>query len=293
MGEKIGKVIQVNKDHFLVENGDLLNNGDGLCFLNRQKILTGLRANVVKNQKVYVDVVNGLYAGATLFRNQNHNFDKALSNSHNVRKIAIELLLSETPEGLRLNLRDEDGLSTTLNTTIEKQPANKPERALEQIHQQLSKWGTSLFRVETIKIDLEKPLFVSVSVLNQMRRELAEKHIQYRREQYPRATAAIVPTTHAYPTTTHDYTSNVTNHLARAFYEQHGCQDVADGFEIKQPAGPKQVMTTKHCIRYATEQCPKINPGASGEKLILKSGKNQYQLIFDCKTCEMQVFTLH
>jgi 23S rRNA 5-hydroxycytidine C2501 synthase len=293
MGEKIGKVIQVNKDHFLVEHGDLLSNGDGLCFLNRQKILTGLRANVVKNKKIYVESVNGLYAGATIFRNQNHHFEKALQNSQNTRKMAIGLLLSETSEGLQLKVHDEDGLFSTLNTPLEKQLANKPERALEQIHQQLSKWGSSIFRVESIQIDLEKPLFIAVSVLNQMRRELADKHLQYRREQYPRAIANIVTTTHAFPAVVADYTANVTNHLARTFYEQHACKNVADGFEIKPPAGPNRVMTTKHCIRYATEQCPKINPGASGEQLILKSGKNQYQLIFDCKTCEMQVFTLH
>lgn len=292
MGEKIGKVIQVNKDHFLLENAELLSNGDGLCFLNRQMKLTGLRANVVKGQKVYVESVMDLHAGATLFRNQDHAFDKTLSQSQNIRKVAIELLLSETAEGLRLRISDEDGLSSTTEMPIDKQLANKPERALEQIHQQLSKWGASIFAVETIKVDMEKPLFVAASVLNQLRRELTEQHLKRRIEEYQRPGATLSPTFHAFPAGITDYSLNVTNHLAKAFYEQHGCRDVAAGFEIKQPAGPKRVMTTKHCIRYATEQCPKINPGATGEKLILKSGKNQYQLIFDCKNCEMQILTL-
>ncbi len=292
MGEKIGKVIQVNRDHFLLENAGLLSNGDGLCFLNRQMKLTGLRASVVKNQKVYVETVSDLHAGATIFRNQNQAFDKTLSQSQHTRKIPIELLLTETPEGLRLGVRDDDGLSSTVDILLDKQLADKPERALEQIQQQLSKWGSSIFSVDTIKIDLEKPLFVAVSVLNQWRRELTEKHLQWRLDQYQRPTATIFPTIHAFPSAVADYSANVTNHLAEAFYKQHGCNEVAPGFEIHQPAGPKRVMTTKHCIRYATEQCPKINPGASGEKLILKSGKNQYQLIFDCKNCEMQVFTL-
>ncbi len=292
MGEKIGKVIQVNKDHFLIENADLLSNGDGLCFLNRQKQLMGLRANVVKNQKVYVETISGIHAGATIFRNQNQVFDKALNQSQHIRKVAIELRLTESPEGLRLNVRDEDGLSSTVEMAIDKQLANKPEQALAQINQQLSKWGSSIFSVETIKVDLEKPLFVAVSVLNQMRRDLTEKHLQWRLDQFQRHTASIVPTTHAFPAEVADFSSNVTNHLAEAFYRQHGCTVVASGFEIKQPAGPVRVMTTKHCIRYAIEQCPKINPGASGEKLILKSGKNQYQLVFDCKNCEMQILTL-
>lgn len=293
MGEKIGKVIQVNKDHVVLENGQLLSNGDGLCFLNRQKQLTGIRANVIKNQKVYVENVSGLYAGATIFRNQNQAFDKTLSQSQQVRKIAIELLLTETPDGLQLMLVDEDGLQSTFEMPIDKQMANKPEQALGQIHQQLSKWGASIFRVETIKVDMARPLFVAVSVLNQMRRHLGEEHLKWRINQHQRSSATIVSTSHAYPTEVTDYHSNITNHLAEAFYRQLGCEEVAPGFEIKQPAGPVRVMTTKHCIRYATEQCPKINPGATGEKLILKSGKNQYQLIFDCKNCEMKVFTLH
>src|SRR5690554_3257305 len=65
----------------------------------------------------------------------------------------------------------------------------------------------------------------------------------------------------------------------------------APGFELEAPKGPKKVMTTKHCIRHATDQCPKENPGASAAPLLLKSGKNNYRLIFDCKNCEMQIFT--
>ena len=53
-----------------------------------------------------------------------------------------------------------------------------------------------------------------------------------------------------------------------------------------------RVPLEKHLhLRDATDQCPKENPGASAAPLLLKSGKNNYRLIFDCKNCEMQVFT--
>ena len=291
MGEKIGKIIKVNKDHFILENGRKLSNGDGLCFLNHHKKLTGIRANIVKDQKIYVESIKELHAGATIFRNQNQAFDKILKQSSNLRKITIDLLLSESTDGLKLELTDEDNLSSIVEFKLDKQLANKPEKALEQMHQQLSKWGSTIFNVKSIKIELEKPLFISASSLNKMRRELLNKHLQHRINKHKQANLTIKATTHKYPFS-NDSNTNITNDLAKDFYIQHKCEKITPGFEIKKPNGSTIIMTTKHCIRYATEQCPKINPGATAEKLILKSGNSKYQLVFDCKKCEMQVLTL-
>jgi len=43
----IGKVQTIQRSYFEMENGHLLHNGDGLCFINAQGDLTGFRVNRV------------------------------------------------------------------------------------------------------------------------------------------------------------------------------------------------------------------------------------------------------
>ena len=292
LGEKVGKVVKVEKDHFVVQTHRLLNNGDGLCFFDRNMKLCGLKADVVNNEKIFTSATNGLYAGATLYRNYDHAFAKQLEITGGERKIAIRLRFSESEQGITLELEDEDGIISKVEQEMTKEPAQKPEKAMEQIKSQLTKWGNTPFVPQSIKIDLQQPLFIPVSVLNGLRRTLADRHHQKRIETHVREEFQTVRTFHRYPEDLSSFESNVLNRLARSFYEQHGIENIPDGMElIKQPKNKARVMTTKHCIRYATDQCPRENPQARADDLILKSDQTTYLLKFDCKNCEMQIFS--
>lgn len=291
LGEKIGRVRKVQSHHFELENGNLLNNGDGLCFFNRKQKLVGLRASRVEGQKVYGDRLQELYAGAVIYRNQNNDFEKQVDKSRETRKIAIRLLLKQQGSTFSLQLTDEDGLQSEVQQDFAAEAAEKAEKSLQQIQQQLAKWGGTPFALESLVCDWQEVPFLPAGFLNQLRRQAGEKHLQLRDASYEPPRFVLQRSTHPYPENCSDYHSNITNQLARDFYRQHGCETPAPGFELEAPNGPKKVMTTKHCIRHATDQCPKDNPGASAAPLLLKSGKNNYRLIFDCKNCEMQVFT--
>ncbi len=292
LGEKISEVIKVELNYFVIQTSKQINNGDGLCFFDRNMQLSGLKADVVQGNKIYSQSTKGLYSGATIYRNYDHLFNKNLDNSLNDRKIAIDLLFSETIKGIKCELKDEDGIASTFEPDLVKETAQKPEKALEQIKIQLLKWGNTPFIPQIVKIDLQQPLFIPVSVINGIRRDLAEIHIKERLNKYVRYEYQITKTSHPYPDALGSFESNVLNHLAKEFYEQHGVKNIAYGMEITEPQGSKQVMTTKHCIRYATDLCPRENPQARPDDLILKSERKSYLLKFDCKKCEMQIFTL-
>jgi putative protease len=292
LGEKLGKVVKVEKDHFVIQTASQISNGDGLCYFDRAMKLAGLKADVVNGNRIFSNALIGLYAGATIYRNYDHAFNKELENNPSNRKISIQLLFSETVNGVKCQLKDEDGLITTIETPMAKEAAQKPEKALEQIKIQLSKWGNSPFLPELIKVDLETPLFIPVSVINGIRRELGEAHQNARLQAYKREEYQITRTNHAFPEELNTHESNVLNHLARAFYEQHSVKVIESGLELGSSVGSKRVMTTRHCIRYATDFCPRENPQAKSDDLIMKSGKNSFLLKFDCKKCEMQVFTM-
>lgn len=292
LGEKIGKVVKVEKDHFVIQTTEKINNGDGLCYFNRKMQLSGLKADVVNGNKVFSPTIIDLHAGATIYRNYDHAFNKELDNNQSQRKISMKLLFTETTEGVKCELKDEDGIVTIIEISLEKETAQKPEKALEQIRTQLLKWGNTPFLPDLIKIDLDQPLFIPVSVINGMRRDLCNRHQQTRLNAFVREEFQITRTTHPYPDKLDSHESNVLNHIARTFYEQHGVNHITSGLELGTTEDSMRVMTTKHCIRYATELCPRENHLVQADDLILKSNKTSYMLKFDCKRCEMQVFSI-
>jgi putative protease len=51
------------------------------------------------------------------------------------------------------------------------------------------------------------------------------------------------------------------------------------------------VMFTKHCIKYEMGWCPREGfKDKIEEPLYLKNNDQRYELRFDCKKCEMQIF---
>ncbi|ASB50899.1 peptidase U32 family protein [Alkalitalea saponilacus] len=291
LGEKLGRVVTISRDYFIAEDGIDLNNGDGICFLNKSKQLRGFRINKTVENKVYADDIKELYTGAMLYRNHDQLFEKQLINSKENRRIAIDLNLSETEDGISLQLIDEDGLSSEIRKNIIKEPAKNPDLALKTIGDQLSKWGNTIYNPNSIKLQLLQPIFIPAAEINAVRRELNDVHKTKRLNSYRRQEKLFPQTSHPYPNAVKDFSLNVSNHLAQKFYNIHGVKKTEPAFEIKSPTGAR-LMTTRHCIRYATNSCPKENPKATPENLILKSGKNSYELKFDCKKCEMMIFDL-
>ncbi len=292
IGEKIGKVIKVGKDHFLVQTNFKLNNGDGLCFFDRNMNLTGVKVDISDGNKIFVSDLSGIFSGATIYRNYDHGFNKELENKPSKRKIAIRIIFSETNEGIKCQLIDEDGIKSTVDLSLEKEIAQKPDKALEQIKTQLTKWGNSPFVVQNIRIELDNALFIPLSVLNGLRRTLGESHIKQRINSYKRIEIKIEPTTHPYPYHLSSFESNVTNRLAGEFYNNHGIKDIIPGLEISLSMGNEKVMTTKHCIRYSSDLCPLENSGTKPEDMVLKSNKNSYLLKFNCQKCEMEIYAI-
>ena len=91
-----------------------------------------------------------------------------------------------------------------------------------------------------------------------------------------------------------DFTYNVANKMARKFYERHGVTEIEKAFELQWDPGKSRVMTTKYCIKYELERCPKYHPEHRDKKvkepLVLKQGELEYKLKFNCKPCEMEIW---
>ena len=166
-GEKIGKVIEVRGKAIKVQllPHIVLHNGDGLCFADK-----GFAINRVEGEWIYANQLVDIQRNTILYRNSDTAFVHTLKAE---RRMPVDIRFEAIEAGYRLVIGDK---STIFEA--DHQAASNPERALQTIHQQLSKLGDTDFIAQNItimadgkKCDNEFPYFIPISQLNQWRRE--------------------------------------------------------------------------------------------------------------------------
>ncbi len=294
-GQYIGKVTKFTDKGYFIENADQLNNGDGLFFINENNEADGLQINVVLNDLVIPNNYKSIPEGTEIYRNSDAAFNKLVEREDStIRKIGIKMTLSETPTGFELTVIDEDGHQSISSFEQEKEASTKGEIVLADIKKNLSKTGNTPFVVDEVTVEFSNNWFLPSSKVNELRREVLENLIDIRIKEYHREEKAIVKTDHPFPVKELDFTFNVSNRLARAFYKRHGVTEIEKAFELQWDPGKSRVMTTKYCVKYELGKCPKFQRDTMGEKLIepltLQNGENEYKLKFNCKPCEMEIW---
>ena len=288
LGEPIGKVTYIGRNFFEMQNGTLLNNGDGLCFINKHGDLTGFRVNRVERKQIFPAEMPKITDGVMLYRNQDQAFEKILKGKTSERRVGVEMLFGETPNGFFIQLTDENGISTTFEAVCDKQPAQKPEVVNDNIKNQLSKLGNTIYEATDIQIQISSPWFFPASQLGEWRRQGVEKLDEVRTASYVREPGHEAKPA-SFPASQLTYLGNVTNKLSEAFYMEHGVEEVMPGFEVKAQEGVP-LMFCKHCIKFNMGWCPKEGYKATfKEPLYLRNNDQVYELTFDCKACEMRI----
>ena len=310
-GRSIGWVTQVGDKWFELEAADKateLHNGDGLCYYDLQKELAGVhinRAECVNAKKGIWRVFpkneiaefKDLRKGLEINRNRDMDWVRTLEKKSSERRIGLWAELQETAQGFALTLTDEDGFAATASIEQEHQPATDASKAEASLREQLGRFGTTIFAVHDIALNLSQAWFVPASALNQLRRE-AVAALEATREKglirLPRATPVEPPA--PFPEDTLTYLANVFNQKAHDFYVKHGVKVIDAAYESKEEEGEVSLMITKHCVRFSMSLCPKQAKGVTGvqgtiraEPLMLINGKEKLTLRFDCKPCEMHV----
>lgn len=161
-----------------VTKDTVLHNGDGLCYIERGK-LVGFRVN-------NADTFRAI-KGVQYYRNQDTEWDKMLSKPSAERKIGITIEVYED----RLCMTDEDGLTASVNIQETFELARTHQK--ENIERQLSKLGDTIFEAQQVNIHLQKNYFIPSSLLSQWRRELSEALTEERKRFYPLERQAHTP----------------------------------------------------------------------------------------------------
>lgn len=300
-------------------------NGDGLYMEFPDGTSAGMRANSVNGNIVKCRFAEGgsqfnlmnsfkklsLYrknkeARVKLFRNYNISFERELENSGKKREIPVELkvngsIISVIYSGDKL-------LEHTIDFPFTK--AENPQRATDALASGLGKnAGDFSFRVSSIEGEIS---FYPQSVINQARRDIAQKLASYFKERYELARkesfesfrerrALLKP--EAAGNVICDYRANIANHLARKVYQDLGCKDIEDAFELSYMNGDAsndaELMRCRYCLRYELGACLQgKNSGAANKeilqlspqaRLFLENEGRLFALHFDCANCEMVI----
>ena len=294
-GQVIGKLIEIKANGYVIENYEKLNNGDGLYFINEQGEADGTQVNIIINNIVVPNTLKPLTIGTMIYRNSDAEFNKIVEKENSVvRKIGVNLHFTETLNGFQLVAIDEDGHQSVSTLTIQKEVAKNDASTIPYIKINLAKTGNTPFIVDDIVVNFSNNWFLPISKVNEIRREALEKLIDIRIEEYHREEFQITKTDHPYPVEKLDFTYNVSNHLAKAFYKRHGVTEIEKAFELQWDPGKARVMTTKYCVKYELGKCARFQRETMGEKVVepltLTHGENAYKLKFNCKPCEMEIW---
>ena len=292
MGEYLGEVRWCNSVQMELATDKTLHNGDGLCFLDGNDTLVGIRADVVRapgapNQpwRISTNKPHGASRGSKIYRNYDIEWQRQVEASTGNRKIDIDLVLTETEDGyvLSVNRTVNDNNSSLLtphpSLSTPKIVATNPTKALENIRKKLSQWGDTIYNPINIDINLSQPYLIPASVLGEMKRNLLQQLAVAEGGRVDRSLRhlAVSPEgRYAVP--------QGPVHLDRP-------TPVPTPVPTLDPdAIPAHLMSCHHCIRYANGMCPKETGQPTGP-LFIRNGDHIFPLEFDCKNCIMYVNT--
>jgi len=292
VGEPLGRVRTAGDGYFELDSPVEIHNADGLCFFNDRQELSGALVNRVEGRRIYLDGMTAPAPGTAVYRNRDREFLALLARVPCSRKVQLALHLSQTAGGILLSAADEDGNRAEVLLPGAPEAAEQPARALETIRRQLGKTGNTIFGVSECTITLDPVCFLTVSTLNQLRRELVAQLLRKREENRPRLSGRgpVDPDPLPYPGDEEGFRLNVLNRKARAFYAHHGVSRIQPAAESGLDLKGERVMRTRYCLRHQLSLCP--GEGRAEPLLLTDRHANHFRLEFDCERCGMDIVYL-
>ena len=253
-GEAIGTVLAARGNTLTVRlhEGVVLHNGDGLSIAHEGFSVNGIQGNTLLiNKPLSREPKTENREPGSLYRNLDTEFLRSL---HAERRILLDLLVSETPDGFTITYSNATQ-HFSRHFVYPHEAASNPERALTTMREQLAKLGDTPYEVRRVTLQTQ-PYFIPISVLNSWRREL-------------------IP---ALPVPQQTKEETATNTAS-----------VGASFRTYSADIPEALMTCRYCMLYEMGHCRKLNPLANEPAYLRTSTGTLLRLTFDCRTCEMRI----
>ncbi|MDE5849923.1 MAG: U32 family peptidase [Muribaculaceae bacterium] len=270
----------------VIEDVSKLNNGDGISFFDLRGNYTGAMVNGVQGRRIITARPVDIPKGADIHRTFDRVWDKELQRPTAMRKIGVSFLLDDNG----LSASDERGCSVRIPLECKREKANKPQ----DYYPIFAKLGNTSYRLIDFKSEIDPSVFIPAGQLTELRRRAIAALDEANRATYDYHYRKTENLDALYFSASLDYRDNVANSLAERFYREHGVEKIERALETSRLAKGKKLrlMTTRHCILRELGMCKKEKGlGRYSEPLVLQSGKDRFDLEFNCKDCEMHVMS--
>ena len=294
LGQEIGRLIALADHGLVVEGGEILANGDGLCYFDDQQVLVGLKVNRVEGRTVYPKDRPAIAIGTTLYRNADTAFQQELKKSESCRLLPIQVVVGETDQGLFCRISDGDGCEVRVAIDVARERAKQPGTIAALIDRQMRKSGGTLLLPEEVRVEVDPQWYFAAATINELRRQAFAAYLDERLRVYRRQEVWRTAGSWPWPEDQVSYAQAVRNPLAEAFYRRHGVTSFSDLAEAMAGPEPLVLMTCRYCIKAQLNLCPKLPRQKVDlvEPLVIVDNTGEYQLRFDCRRCEMEVLLL-
>lgn len=267
-----------------IDDISMLNNGDGIGFINGKGDYEGVRVNRIDHGRIIGATPFYLPKGTEIRRTYNRVWETEINKDTATRKILVDIHIDE--QGV--SAEDERGNVVRIALDVEKFDANKPIKP-EQV---LGKLGNTIYMLRNFENDLDKHTFIPASQLTKVKNKLIEALDIANQSSYKYDYRKKEDIDARYPVAELSEEYNVANSLAERFYSDHGAKTESYALETKREDGKgRAVMPTRYCILKELGICKKdnnIKKDSIKEPLYLISGKNRFQIRFNCsRDCGM------
>ncbi len=286
VGEYIGKVASLKSNKLFVDTKHKINVADKLTYFKENGELTGTTVTKVYSDCFEVLDIGEIKTSTRIYRNYDAKWNNELEKAQFLRKIPLSASVSSV--GVEFKTLFDCKAIYLFDKGNNYEKAKNKERAKENLIKQLSKLGASAFYMTSFDIKDCFDYFIPVSSLNEIRRNLVEKLQDELINKYNFQKRDTNFEYSKYPFDKLDYSFNISNDLARKFYEKCGCSVIENAPECKKVKHKITLMTTKHCLRDFANICLKKTKDNKKLFLVDSFGK-KYPLRFDCKKCLMKI----
>lgn len=184
LGVEIGKVIDIKGSNAIIKLTDSLNINDGIRFVGKKDtglILTSMFkngrkiTNAYKGDIVSIKLKEEVKIDSIVLKTTDYNLNKEIEEriKQETRKVnitgEINLYIDKTAEFII-----SDGINEVkVIGNVVQRSINAPV-SKEKIEEQLNKLGSTIYKFESLQINTDENIFVSIKELNELRRKAVE-----------------------------------------------------------------------------------------------------------------------
>lgn len=194
----IGKIIEVNKKFVKIKLNEDLDQEDGIRFENNKGMIVNklynskmlLVSSVSKNSVAIIENKCDINKLGSVRKTTSVKLLKELQN-YEQKKLDVSFTVkAKTGEALEIVINDGTFILSEKGNKIEKSQTSETTR--EMIVKQLSKLGNTPFRLKEIEIIKDDNIFISITELNSIRRNLVNKLIDKKTKIKPKEINKVV-----------------------------------------------------------------------------------------------------